>query len=168
LSGRKFEALEKGIRNTSNILNIIAVVLLFVLMMQGAADVIGRYLFNKPIIGTMERGQVFLALMVVLGWGYTHIVRAHINVQLFLDRFPPRAQAITSFATTFLALILFSLIVWQGVMTAKLYNEAGRLIYVIHWPLAPFQFFVSLGALVLCLVLIVDMIHLALQMKGGN
>lgn len=168
MSGRKLEALEKGITNASNVLNVIGMVLLFVLMMQGAADVIGRYLFNKPIIGTMERSQVFLALMVVLGWGYTQIARGHVTVEFFLRRFPSRVRAITNFVTNFLVLVLFSLIVWQAVITAKLYHEAGRLIFTIHWPLAPFQLFVSLGALVLCLVLIMDMIQLFLQMKRGD
>jgi len=168
LSGRTVEALEKGIRNTSNILSVIAAGLLFVLMALGAVDVIGRYIFNKPITGTQEMGQVFLALMVVLGWGYTHIARAHVNVDLFLRRFPPRARAITNLATTFLALVLFSLIVWQGVITAKLYHDAGRLIYTVLWPLAPFQLFVSLGALVLCLVFIMEMVQFFLQMKRGD
>ncbi len=168
MSSRKVEALEKGIKSTSNILSAIAVGLLFILMVQGAADVIGRYVFNKPIIGTLERGQILLALMVVLSWGYTQTAKAHVSVDLFIRRLPPRARAISDLATTFLALVLFSLIAWQGVVTAKLYHDAGRLIYVIHWPLAPFQLFVSLGALVLCLVFIMEMIQLFRQMKGGS
>lgn len=149
-------------------LNVIGMVLLFVLMMQGAVDVIGRYLFNKPIIGTMERGQVLLALMVFLGWGYTQIAKAHVNVELFFRRFPPRAQAITRFATTFVALVFFILIGWQAVLTAQLYHGGGRLIYVIHWPLAPFQLVVTLGALVLCLVFIMEMVRSFYQIKGGD
>lgn len=168
MSGRKLEALEKGITNASKVLNVIGMVLLFVLMMQGAVDVIGRYLFNKPIIGTMERGQVLLALMVFLGWGYTQIAKAHVNVELFFRRFPPRAQAITKFVTTFLVLVFFILMGWQAVMSAKLYHEGGRLIYVIHWPLAPFQFVVTLGALVLCLVFIMEMVRSFYQIKGGD
>jgi len=137
-------------------------------MLQGAADVIGRYLFNKPIIGTMERGELLLALMVFLSWGHTQIKKGHVNVELFISRFPPRAQAITNFATTFLALVLFSLIAWQGALSAKATYESGRLVYVIHWPRAPFQFFVPLGALILCLVLIVELVQYFFQMKGRD
>lgn len=142
--------------------------MLLVLMLQGAADVIGRYLFNKPIIGTMERGELLLALMVFLSWGHTQIKKGHVNVELFISRFPPRAQVITNFATTFLALVLFSLIAWQGALSAKATYESGRLVYVIHWPLAPFQFFVPLGALILCLVLIVELVQYFFQMKGRD
>jgi TRAP-type C4-dicarboxylate transport system permease small subunit len=168
LAREKIQAFEKGVRNTSNILSVIAAGLLFVLMALGACDVIGRYVFNKPITGTQEMGQVFLALMVFLAWGYTQLAKAHVNVELFLRRFPSRVQAIINLATTFLALVLFGLIVWQGVITAKLYHDAGRLIYTVLWPLAPFQLFVSLGALVLCLVFVTEMIQLFLQIKGGD
>jgi TRAP-type C4-dicarboxylate transport system permease small subunit len=168
LAGGKVQALEKGVRKTNNILNAVGVGMLFVLMLQGATDVIGRYLFNKPIIGTMERGQVLLALMVFFGWGYTQIAKAHVNVDLFLRRFRPRAQAVVNFATTFMALALFIVIGWQAVVTANRYNEAGELIYVIHWPLGPFQLFVSLGALVLCLVFVLELVQFFLQIKGKS
>jgi len=165
LSGNKAAATEKAIKKTNSILSAIGVGLLFVLMLLGAADVIGRYLFNKPIIGAQEIGTVFLALMVFISWGPTQYARAHVNVELFTPRFPPKLRAITNLVTTFLALILFSLIVWQAAMTGKDFNEAGRLIYVIHWPLAPFQFVVSFGALVLCLVFIMQIIESFSQIK---
>ena len=165
MSGNKAAAIEKAIKKTNSILSAIGMGMLFVLMLLGAADVIGRYLFNKPIIGTQEIGTVLLALMVFFSWGSTQIARAHVNVDLFVLRFPPRVRAIADFVTTFLALILFSLIVWQAAMIGKYFHEAGRLIYVIHWPLAPFQFIVSLVSLVLCLVFVMQMIESFSQIK---
>lgn len=168
MSGTKFQAFEKGITSTSNVLNIIGMVLLFALMVQGFADVFGRYVFNRPILGTMERGQVLLALMVFFGWGYTHIARAHVNVELFLKRFPPKAKAIANFITTFLSLVFFVLIIWQAIVSSQGYAEGGRLIYVIHWPLAPFHYMVSVGAVILCLVFIRDLVQYFIQIKRGE
>ena len=168
LSGKTVQALEKGIRIASSILNVIAMVLLFLLMVQGAADVIGRYIFNRPIMGTMERGSVLLALMVFLAWGYTQIAKGHVNVSFFLLRCSPRAQATANFATSLLLLIFFGLIVWQAIITAQRYHEGGRLIYVVHWPLAPFQLLVSVSAFVFCLVLIMEMVQFLFQMKRGG
>jgi TRAP-type C4-dicarboxylate transport system permease small subunit len=159
-----FHALAKGIRNVSNILNVIAMGMLFILMLQGFVDVVGRYLFNKPIIGTMERGEVLLALMVFLAWGYTQIVKGHVSLDFFIAQLPPRVRAAVNFATTFLVLVFFILIVWQGTVAAKLYHDGGRLIYVIHWPLAPFQLMVPISALVLCLVLIMEMTQFFFEM----
>lgn len=136
--------------------------------MQGTTDVLGRYLFNKPIIGTVERGEVILAAIVFLGLGYTQLVKGHVNVELLLSRFPPRAQAITNFATTFVGLVIFILIAWQAALIAKMYHEVGRLIYVIDWPLAPCQLLITIGASVLCLVFIMQMIQYLLQAKGRS
>jgi TRAP-type C4-dicarboxylate transport system permease small subunit len=165
LPGNKAAAIEKAIKKTNSILSAIGASMLFVLMLLGAADVIGRYLFNKPIIGAQEIGTVLLGTMVFISWGSTQIARAHVNVELFTPRFPPRVRAIANFVITFLSFILFSLIVWQAAMIGKDFHEAGRLIYVIHWPLAPFQFLVSFGALVLCLVFIMQMIESFSQIK---
>ena len=165
LNAKRLQALEKGIRKVSYLLNSIAVIMLFILMVQGGADVIGRYLFDKPIIGTMERGEVLLGLMVLLGWGYTQIKKGHVSVDFFIAQFSGRALAGIQFVTTFMVLLLFSLIVWQGLVAAKQYHEAGRVIYVIHWPLALFQLFVSLSALVVCMVLIMEMIKSLYEMK---
>lgn len=162
----KFQPAEKGVRNISNILNAIGVGMLLILMLQGAADVIGRYLFNRPIIGTVERGQVLLALMVFLSWGYTQIVKGHVRIEFFIIRFPLRVQLITNLITTLLSLVFFGLIVWQSTILALEYFELGQLVYVIHWPVAPFALFAPIGALVLCIVLAMEMVQLLQQMKG--
>lgn len=163
----KLRIFEKIINNINGIFNTIAAVMLFLLMVQGTADVVGRYLFNSPISGTMERGQVLLALMVFLSWGYTQIKKGHVSVELFILKFPPRVRAVTNLATTFLTFVFFVLIVWQATLAAMGTHKAGEVIYVIHWPLAPFQLFVPLGAIFLCLVLILEMIQYLHQIKEG-
>lgn len=165
MTGKIAVALEKAVKKTSSILSAIGEGMLFVLMLLGAGDVIGRYIFNKPIIGAQEIGTVLLGVMVFFSWGSTQIAKAHVNVDLFTLHFRPRVRAIVDLVTTFLSLILFSLIFWQAAVTGKDFHEAGRLIYVIHWPLAPFQFVVSFVALVLCLVLIMQMIESFSQIK---
>ena len=77
------------IRKTSGALGGTSMVLLFLVMLQVSADVIGRYFFNKPILGTLERSQVMIAAMVFLSWGYTQIAGQHIRLSLIFDRYPP-------------------------------------------------------------------------------
>lgn len=168
LSAKKLTGLEKGITTASNVLSIIGAVLLFAMMMEGAIDVIGRYLLNHPLTGTAERSQVWLGMMVFLSWGHAQIAKAHVNVELFFRRFPPRAQAVLSLATTFISLVLFILIAWQSVITSEMYRQGGRLIFVIKWPLAPLHLTVTLGAVVLCLVFVMDLIYSFRQLKGGH
>ena len=156
---------EKIVINTSAFFNSIGAVLLFFLMIAGAADVIGRYLFNAPINGTIERSELMLGLMVALSWGYTQIKKGHVNVELFINHFPPRMRAITELVTTVITLVLFILIVWHSTIMALETHKSGEVVFVIHWPLAPFQLFVPLGGIILCLVLVLEIVKGIQQLK---
>jgi len=160
--------LEKVIKYATNLLISISTVLLFLMMLQGAIDIIGRYAFDSPLIGTTERSEVLLALMVFFAWGYTQRTKSHVNMDFFILRFSPRTRATINFVTTFMVLGFFIVLGWQSVLTAMEYQESGRLMFVINWPLAPFQLTVTIGALVLCLVLIMDLTQSFLQIRGGE
>jgi len=157
---------EKKVHRVCRVSNAIAAALLFLLMVLGAADVIGRYLLDAPIIGTSERGQIILALMVFLSWGYTQINKGHVNVELFISKFPPRIGTVTNFITTLFMLVFTILIVWQSALMAVEAHNSGEKIYVIHWPMAPFQFSIAIGGVFLCLAFIIDVIQCLHQMKG--
>jgi TRAP-type C4-dicarboxylate transport system permease small subunit len=162
---RKAKVIEKVIGKTENILCAIGVGMFFVLMLLGAGDVIGRYVFNRPILGAQEISQILMAAMVFLGWSYTQAMRANIRVELVISHFSSRVRAITNFATLFLSLVLFSLIVWRGAVIAMQCWKEHRLIETIYITSAPFHFLVSLGAFVLCLEFIIQMIHLLPDMR---
>ena len=156
---------EKTIINLTKGLCFVGMALLFIMMVMGAFDVLGRYIFNHPIIGTMERNSTMLALVVCFMWGYTQVEKGHVNVDLFIKKLPPRTLAVVNFIMTIFGLALFGLIARESILTSMLYKKQNRLIYVISWPLSPFQLCVTFGAVVLCLVLILDMIHLVRQMR---
>jgi TRAP-type C4-dicarboxylate transport system permease small subunit len=157
---------ERFIRNTSNIFNGVAAILLLILMLQGSVDVIGRYAFNKPLVGTWETSEVWLALLVFFGWGYTQFNKGHVTVEIITVHLSPKVRAILSVVTNFLALGIFILVVWQSVVYALRTMDQGMVIAVINWPLGPFQFFVCLGALLLCLVFTLQIIQSLLIAKG--
>jgi len=159
---------EKGAVSICSVLSVIGAGMLFMLMLQGAADVAGRYLFNRPIMGTMERGQVLLAMMVFLSWGYTYVMKGHVTVDVLISRLPQRVQIMSKFAAAFLSLIFCILIVWRSAVKGLEYLQTGELVYIIHWPVAPFALVAPIGALMLCIVLISEIIQSSRQMKGGG
>ena len=165
---KNVEMLEKAIRRTNIVLNSIGVALLFVMMVLGAIDVLGRYLLGKAIVGTLELSSLMQGIMIFLGWGYTQMEKGNVNVDFVLNAFPARARSICNLATSFLSLVFFSLMAWQAVVIARLHYDSGRVLFVLNWPLAPFQLFVSLGAIMVCFVIVVDMIHYVLEIKGAK
>ena len=65
-------------------------------------------------------------------------------------------------------LIFFILIVWQSTVMAFETQKTGEVIYVIHWPMAPFQLLVPIGGIFLCLVLVTEMIQYIRQIQRGG
>jgi TRAP-type C4-dicarboxylate transport system permease small subunit len=158
VSGKIIKVLENSIRSTGSVLHNVTIIMLFVLVLIGAGDVIGRYFFNRPITGAREIGSLLVAGIVLLGWAYAQSKGAHVRVELIISRFPTRVRAITDLAISIVSLAIFSLVTWQGIVTAIKLWETGRLVSVLLIPLAPFQLMVSIGAFVICLEFIIEII----------
>ena len=157
-----------GVKTASNILAYISAGMLLLMMFLGTADVTGRYLFNKPIWGTVEIFEIMLLGLVLFSLAHTQDTGSHIKVELFYSRLSGRLKPWIGLGTTLIAFFLFVLIVWQGIVTAMGYRKLDREIMNIGLPLYPFQFFVPLGAFCMCLVLIVDIINYATEIRRAG
>ena len=146
------------IRIAENTFNVIAGLSLLAMMFLGAADVIGRYIFNSPINGAMETSQLLMGGTVFLAWAYTLSKREHVTVDIIFILYPKRVQAALYFIMLIITLILFGFICWQSTSMAISDWQAGKLVRIILIPIAPFKAMVSLGALLLCLECIIQII----------
>ena len=159
---------EKSVSIMSSFLMYVGAVLLLVMLFLGITDVTGRYLFNRPIIGTTEIFEVLMPGLVLLSLAYTQRVKAHVTVDLFISKFPDRPRAIIGFAITLWALILFGIVVWQGILLVFSYHQTGRVLTNIGVPMYLPRMLVPLGALAICLVFIVDLLHLMREIKKNG
>ena len=133
---------------------------LFALMALTTADVVGRYIFNAPILGVFEVTE-FMVLIVVFSFiGRTQSLQGHISVDLFVMHLPRRIQASIDLFTHTLCLLLMILITWMGVERAFEMMEAGENSLNLRIPDYPFVFFLVLGCAVMCIEYIRDLIRL--------
>jgi TRAP-type C4-dicarboxylate transport system permease small subunit len=153
------QSLEKGIRKITNILCYIGMGVLMGLMFLGTADVIGRYLLNKPIKGAYGISEAMLVAITFFGWADTLSVEGHVCVDAFISRLRPKARAIIGVITSFIALVVFGLMTWRSALKAIASSKGTEVIDVINIPIYLVQFLVSVGAFVLCLELIIQMVH---------
>ncbi|HUT70741.1 MAG TPA: TRAP transporter small permease [Desulfatiglandales bacterium] len=165
---KKSETLAKGVSLMNSALKYVCVSLLFFMMALGTVDVIGRYLFNKPILGTLEVFEILLPAIVLLGLGYTQENRGHVTMELLVLQLSPRTKTILDIVTNGCALFISVLILWRGWILTTMYWRMGRTIPTIDIPMFLPQLFVPLGALVLSLVLMVQMLEYIIQLKKGN
>lgn len=158
---------EKYVRKTTNFFCLLGVVLMVCIMLIGAGDVIGRYVFNSPLKGTFEISEILLAGVVFFGLAYTVSVGGHVSIDTFTVRFRPRSRAFVESFVSLLSLFIFGVMSWQGAVKAFKSWEADRYIDIIRLPIAPFEFFVAIGAFLVCLELVNNLIKSLRNIKTG-
>lgn len=157
-------ALDKGAGIASKYLRYLCMALLFFMMLWGTVDVTGRYIFNKPLYGTVEVFGMLLPAIVLLGLAYTQYLQANIRMEILISRVSPRALAILSLFTTLCMLFIAVLVLWRGVVLVITYQQINFRIATIGVPLYLPQMLVPLGSLLLCFVLIIQLLQYSLQL----
>ena len=128
-------------------------VFLIPLMMITAADVVSRALFNHPIAGAVELSGYFLAVFILLGLAYAQQVKAHVTVSIITSRLPHPVQLVLNIMATLIGLLLFLILVWQGLVVGMEERTVSDLLRV---PQSPFRLLVAIAAFLVCLELLID------------
>jgi TRAP-type C4-dicarboxylate transport system permease small subunit len=153
-----FEKFRRGVSILSKVLMGVSALLLSFMLLLGIADVAGRYLFNRPIIGALETIQLVMPGIILLCWPITQTEKAHIRVDVLISRFPAKAQSVIGVLVTCWSLVLFGLIAWQGADSAVSTYGTGRMITNINVPMYLPILFVPVGGVAVCLVFILDLV----------
>jgi TRAP-type C4-dicarboxylate transport system permease small subunit len=158
----------KGIINAvENFFFYVSCVLFMLMMFLGAFDVLGRYLFNRPIRGTMEISAMTMGAIVFFSWAFTQRDNGHVNVELFVSRYSNRMRAIANCFTLALSLMLFVLIAYQSTGIAIRSYVEDRTLPIIEVSSAPFLAMVPVGAILLCLAIVVQLVDNLKAVKKG-
>ena len=124
------------------------------LMLVICAEVFMRYVLNKPTIQGPVIATMSGAAMYVLSWGYVHLYRRHIRVDVFYTRFSKRGQAIIDVACAFLLLLpLTSLMVYAGwKWTWYAWSTTERSLMTFWYPItSPIRTLVFIGLILFAL-----------------
>lgn len=143
-------------------LNLIAGSALMLMMVITCVDVIGRYLFNKPLVGGVELIEVLLGLMIfmalpVISWRNEHVV---VDI---LDPFvSPRLNLIRTMLfnlVTAIALVVIGQRIWDLGARASSHGEVTE---YLHLPVGMIVSFFGVMCWFTALVLITLGIYRAL------
>ena len=125
----------------------------------GVADVIGTQMLSIPVPGPRELTESTMVLIVFGALAYAQIRRAHIRVELFYHRLPPRGRAFLDVITDISALVFFSLLLWQAINEALFSLRIGEATFgLIRMPLWPARFILVAGTGLLIFRLAIDLI----------
>jgi TRAP-type C4-dicarboxylate transport system permease small subunit len=111
-------------------------------------DVIGRYVFNKPVRGSIDFIEILMGILFACGIAVTTALDDHISVDSLYDKLPSTGQRLLRVFASMVSTFLFFILAWQGYQGAMIGLKSGKASYTLEIPLFPFKFFLALGFLV--------------------
>ena len=148
-----FDQLKNRIQTVNRWISGVGAVFLIPLMLITAADVVSRDLFNHPIAGVVELSGYFLAIFILLGLAYAQQVKAHVTVSIVTSRLPRPVQLFLNILVALIGLLIFIVLVWQGLVVGMEERTVSDLLRV---PQSPFRLLVAIAAFLVCLELLID------------
>lgn len=131
---------------------------LFGMMTLTFTDVIGRYIFNSPIIGSLELTEFFMAIVIFLGLVLLTADEGHVTVELFDALMPDNIKAIQKVFINSINMVIMAVISWQLWIKAGDAAGYGDRTEYLELPLAPLIYFmaimVGISGLILFFILI--------------
>ena len=132
---------------------------LALIMLLTFCDVIGRYVFNAPIVGTVEVTELLMGMMVYLGVGLTTHARGHIRVDIIIDRLPPRIQAFLDALTLTISIVLVVLVCWHLWLKAGVTVEKNDLTQIMEWPIWPAAYVMAAASLLMVTSMLLQLVQ---------
>lgn len=149
---RAITGIENGIRPIKTILLVISAGTLALMMFLTAIDVAMRYVFNSPIPGALELVEYMMATIVPFALAVAAFNRAHIGVDLIMERLPQSMQLYADFLVNLLTSIFFGIVSWQCVLSAAEEFHSGVTSAVLLIPQYPFNASLAVAFILLTLI----------------
>ena len=150
------------LRIAASVLAAIGGVCTILMMLQIVADVMSRWMFGKPISGTMEMVSIYyLVPLTFLPLGAIQLADRHIAVDLFIQFIPPVLRRPLAVAMTALALAFTVWLAWVSFEEAVGSHAIGEVIetaasVMIIWPS---RFILAFGIGFMAIVLAAELVQ---------
>ncbi|MBW2065030.1 MAG: TRAP transporter small permease [Deltaproteobacteria bacterium] len=155
----------RAVRWMSEKLQWISFVAIVALMFGTCADVIGRYLFDNPILGVFDATGLVGCVIVSFGLARTQVLRGHTSVQILISRLGQRPRAIIQSAGWLISSGLFGMLTWRSFLFANSMRRVGEYTMTVKIPTAPFAFVMAVACGLLTLVLLADFLNSLAEIK---
>ena len=152
------QAIIDGYRRLAKIISwfcgLIAALAAVVMTLMTVGDVLMRYFFNKPILGSFELTEYLLVIVVFFAIPWATMEGAHVRVDLITGRFVRKTQGILYAISCILSMIITFLFACYTFPEAKYVLELGEQSDMLNIPAYPFYYLVGIGFFVIFFVLI--------------
>ena len=160
---------ERLLRAGSQALGFVAGAAILIMMLHVSADVLFKYLFNLPIVGTLEMvSHYYMVAAIFLPLAAIEFRREHILVELFTMRFGVRAVAGFDAFSCLLAAAFCACVTWMSAIEAVRRTMTFDLVDAVYYRIYvwPTRWLVPVGFGLFTLVLILHSFQFLRQATG--
>jgi TRAP-type C4-dicarboxylate transport system permease small subunit len=128
---------DRWFRILEDFLNLFAALAIFVLMLVGVGQIVGRSIFNIAIYGYIDYIEQCTAIFAFLGVAYCQRFGTHIRMELLLHMLPRRALWWAEALGVVLAMVVITLLIegsWYNFQRAYLIGDSTMDIQLPIWP----------------------------------
>ena len=158
-----------GYRGVVTTLSWVAAGIIMAIMLLTVTDVVARYVFGSPIVAVYEVVQVMLVGVVYLGLAYVQRVKGHVRVDAVTTWLPEGGQLSLNAFGYAVGALLMALVTWRsGIMAWEAWVTQDYTPGLIKVPTWPGRSLIPLGAGLLCIQLIVDVVDTLRSLAGES
>lgn len=129
-------------------LAVLCGVMLMAMMCLTLFDVLGRYVFSRPINGATELTEMMLVAVIFIGLPAVSLDRDHVSVDLVTERLPAWIQPWRELATSLIVAVVLGVVAWRIWVYAGQIAGYGGTTNSLHLPIAPLGYLCALCCLV--------------------
>ena len=158
------ERFDKNFTTVSRVITLYIVgALLLISVIYVSANVVGRYLFNSPVLGMRSYVGIMLVPITYLALAYGWYKRGFITVDILQKKLKGKVLWGFQFAFLLVTLILFAGLIWYGAVTETIISytlklQAGRPTY--YSPEWPWRTAMTLGLFLMMIRNILDLVRM--------
>ncbi len=160
MSSTSLDRIDKLIRMLANWFNWVAMTGFAVMVVITVIDVIGSKTFHWPLPGGFEITTLLAVVMITFALPYTQSKKGHIEVELLVERFSLKVQALIAAFIGLISVALFALTTWQMFRKASSLLSDENTTAVLYIPIFPFAFAADLCLFIVFLLLLLEFIKI--------
>jgi len=122
-------------------------------------DIVLRYVFNSPILGSYEVIQYILLVSAFLSFGYCQTLKGHISVTSLVRVFPPMVKTIIYALTSIIGFLMCVVFAYAIAKQAVYLRELGYISEVLRFSTWPIIWVVFFGLVIFAVTLFWEMIR---------
>jgi TRAP-type C4-dicarboxylate transport system permease small subunit len=145
---------ERSIERVCRTMSFVGVIFLVAVVALTVVDVLLRSIFNRPILGSTEITE-YMMILLLFGAGAAALAKRQIQMELLMEHFSARTQAVVETITNLITLGVFGVMSYYTFVEAFALKDLGLTSGALKIPTWPIYFLLALGLAIICLSLVV-------------